>query len=285
LALFVRWHHTEAADHAAHPLTKPKDKRKGATMMIKILSAGLTSLLGLAAMAAFPPPPPEGPGSPPPPAKKKKEAGPAGDLRKAYDLLRRIRADNRPIGRPEERLRDWTERATRLYRDGIRAYEERDLRLAHEYGASAHDLARAVDHVRNASLIEGHDSELPPPPGPGPDGDDDRIRSDLTHAYERIREGLEREGREDRFYLGAARELYRAARRDAIAGRLERAGELARAAEAITHVPEHLAHAAGEAPEPPKRKGERPEPKRPPHPFDAPPPRGEPDADGFPPPL
>ena len=42
-------------------------------------------------------------------------------------------------------------------------------------------------------------------------------------------------------YVKAARDLYTAARRDLEAGRDERAGELARAAEAMTHVPEHLA--------------------------------------------
>ncbi len=46
------------------------------------------------------------------------------------------------------------------------------------------------------------------------------------------------------FYVKAARDLYSAARRDLEAGRDERAGELARAAEAMTHVPEHLAQVA-----------------------------------------
>lgn len=41
---------------------------------------------------------------------------------------------------------------------------------------------------------------------------------------------------------------------------MERAGELARAAEALTHVPEHLARAADDRPEP-KEKRAKPEPK------------------------
>ena len=45
-----------------------------------------------------------------------------------------------------------------------------------------------------------------------------------------------------------------AAWRDLEADRDERAGELARAAEAMTHVPEHLAN-AGEAPERPAARG------------------------------
>ena len=68
------------------------------------------------------------------------------------------------------------------------------------------------------------------------------------------------------FYIKAARDLYSAARRDLEAGRDERAGELARAAEAMTHVPEHLAQAgpargefdARPAPPPPP---DGPEPK------------------------
>jgi hypothetical protein len=44
-----------------------------------------------------------------------------------------------------------------------------------------------------------------------------------------------------------ARDLYRAARRDLEAGREDRGGELARAAEAMTHVTEHLGHVAGGA--------------------------------------
>src|SRR4051812_27960397 len=73
------------------------------------------------------------------------------------------------------------------------------------------------------------------------------------------------------FYRDASKDLYNAARRDASAGRRERAGELARAAEALTHVPEHLARAedADDRPEPKKEKAkekekakrDRPEPR------------------------
>ncbi len=51
-------------------------------------------------------------------------------------------------------------------------------------------------------------------------------------------------GAEANYFRDAANDLYRSARRDFDAGRLERAGELARAAEAMTHVSEHLGHAA-----------------------------------------
>jgi hypothetical protein len=252
----------------------------GETTMLKILTLGASSLLGIALLGVIPPATTGAPDRPEPKPKKKGPGGAAGDLRKAYDLLRRLRADHRSLGRPEERLRDWTERATRYYRDGVRAFEDGEVREAHEYGAMAHDLARAVDHARSASLYEGRDTDLPPPPDEGTAGDDSRLRFDLRRAYDRIRDGLERNGVADsRFYLDAARDLYNASRRDAAAGRNERAGELARAAEAITHVPEHLGHLAdadGAPPPPPKKKAkarakgkrERPEPKRPPRPFD-----------------
>jgi hypothetical protein len=218
-------------------------------MFFKILTVGASSLVGLVLTGLFPPPPPDRDGPPPPKekgkAKAKREPGPAGDLQRAYELLRRLRADGRNGGRPEERLRDWTERATQLYRQGIRADEAGDPRLAHEYGAAAHDLARAVDHAKRAALYDTSDPELPaPPPGPGPDSNDERVHRDLRRAYERIQDwGGDDSSPDARSYLEAARDLYSAARRDAEDGRLERAGELSRAAEAMTHVPEHLTHA------------------------------------------
>lgn len=82
------------------------------------------------------------------------------------------------------------------------------------------------------------------------------------------------------FYLEIAGDLYTATRREAESGHDERSGEYARAAEALTHVPEHLARAEArdepparkakkkdeprkkrERPEPPKEKRDRPEPK------------------------
>lgn len=247
-------------------------------MLGKIFALGASSLLGIS-LAGFSPPPPPDDGPPPPP--KEGEHGPGGDLKKAYDLLRRLRSDGRTTGRSEERLRDWTERATKLYRDGLRAREAGDPRLAHEYGAAAHDLARAIDHARNAAQYERPDPDLPPPSGPGPEDGAARVRRDLRRAYDRIRDELDgRPGMDRTFYLDAARDLYNAARRDAEAGRQERAGELARAAEAMSHVAEHLGHAddrdrPDEPPPPPDRRRGRPEP----------PGRERPDDDRLPPPL
>ncbi|WP_435022319.1 hypothetical protein TA3x_001651 [Tundrisphaera sp. TA3] len=255
-------------------------------MLLKLLTLGTTSLLGVALASAMPPGGPDD-DPPPPPHKAKKEdrakkdgPGPGGELRKTYDLLRRLRADGRPAGRPEERLKDWTERSVKLYREAIKASEKGDERRSHELGIAAHDLARAVDHTRNASTY-APDDELPPPPGPGgPEGEDDRIRHDLRRAHERILALADGDEIEAKFFYDASKDLYNAARRDAEAGRMGRAGELARAAEALTHVPEHLTAANDEngprfgprekrdrddRPEPPKGKrdrGDRPEPPR-----------------------
>ncbi len=148
------------------------------------------------------------------------------------------------------------------YRDGLRALRDDNPQLAHEYAAIAHDLARAIEHARNAALYDRPDEGLPPPPDIGRQGRSGEARKDLTKAYERLREGDDGSdaGPRARPYRDAASELYRAARRDFEAGRTERTAELARAAEAMSHVAEHLGHAADvrEAPPPrPEVKGGR----------------------------
>ena len=197
--------------------------------LLKILALGTSSLLGLALAAAMPPEPASPPDEPPPPkAKKKEDRGPGGELKKTYDLLRRVRSDNRATGRPEERLRDWTERATKLYRDRLKSLEDGEGREAREYGLAAHDLARAVDHARNAATFD-LDNDLPPPPeAGGPEDEDERTRRDLRRAYDRIGEMKEVRGVPDlAFYLDASKDLYNAARRDADR-RPSRAGRRAR---------------------------------------------------------
>src|SRR4051812_46598344 len=210
--------------------------------MLKPLATLMTLVVGLG-LAAFLPAQPPGPdrGSLPKAkgkeqVKKKGEPGPRGDLTKAYNLLRRLRAQDNAAGRPEERIRDWTERASRYYRDGLKAFDDGDNFPAHEYGAIAHDLARASDHAQSAALLDRRESDLPPPPS-GLGGRDaaERDRRDLYRAFDRI---TEQEGVEpapgSEFFMKAARDLYRAARRDLEAGREDRGGELARAAEAMT---------------------------------------------------
>ncbi len=246
--------------------------------MIKLVAAVSSVLISLGLAAAMPaqPPPPDG-GAPPKAKikakgkgdpKKKGEREPGGELSKAYDLLRRLRADESSGGRPEERLREWTNRAAGLYRDGLKALNAAKGREAREYGAAAHDLARAVDHARNAVRYDRPDPDLPPPSDDfGPEDTRERARRDLYRAYERLGwlgNGQTTDGSE--FYIKAARDLYGAARRDLEAGRDERAGELARAAEAMTHVPEHLARVAeGDGQivfRPASPPPDRPEPKK-----------------------
>lgn len=247
-----------------------------------LLSLGLTGLLTPQGPDDGPPPPPKKKGEPKKKGGPDGPGGPAHDLRKAYELLGRLRAEVTDTGRPEPRVRDWTDRAVGLYRKGVDAYRDHDHRLAHEYGAAAHDLARAIDHVRRSTWVGRTDSELPPPPADdGPEGPRDRARRDLRHAYDRIRDLTARakgnQVPDAQFYIDSARDLYNAARRDLAEDRLERGGELARAAEAITHVPEHLAHAAERrSGGPPREDDRRPEP-----PGDRPKPKG----DDLPPPL
>ena len=255
--------------------------------MLRLATVASSVLISLG-LAAFVPAQPPGPDGPPPPkakakakgkgeAKKKGEAGPKGDLRKAYDLLRRLRSADGSVGRPEERISDWTERAVKYYRDGLKAFEAGDDFLAHEYGAIAHDLARAADHAHNAALFDRRDPDLPrPPEGLGSDDLGERVRRDLNRAYDRITEA--RNGNPAPgagFYLKASRDLYSAARRDLEAGREERGGELARAAEAMTHVTEHLRHAADGPPGGRGRLGLEPAVRREPPPSDRPEPKGK----------
>ncbi|WP_165066550.1 hypothetical protein [Paludisphaera rhizosphaerae] len=229
--------------------------------MLKPIALGLSSLLGVG-LAGIYQGPPGPPGEEPPPPPKKKAAG--DELRKSYNLLRKVRADGGGV-RTEERIKDWTDRATELYRQAVKATEDGDRRRGREIGVAAHDLARAVDHARNAARLDRPDPDLPPPPASaGPEDVGERTRRDLFRAYERIRSAPEYGPEADaKFYLDGARDLYNAARRDMEAGREERAGELARAAEAMTHVPEHLSHATVDDPDDgPAGKEFDPEPKK-----------------------
>lgn len=233
--------------------------------MFKFTALVASALISMGLASLFPAQPP-GPDDPPPPkakrkedAKKKEEPGPRGDLGRAYGLLRQLRAADGAASRADDRLGDWIERAVRYYRDGLKAFDERDEFLAHEYGAIAHDLARAADHARKAALLDRRDPGLPAPPeSDGPEEADARVRHDLRRAYDRIREsGVGTDAPAARVYVQASRDLYAAARQDAEAGRMERAGELARAAEAMTHVIDHLGHVADGPPDRREAPGRR----------------------------
>jgi hypothetical protein len=250
-------------------------------MLLKLLGAGASGLLSLTLLGMIPASSQERDEPPPPKkkelfgkrkgeagkkgefAKKKGEPGPEGDLNRAYNLLRRLRAEGQASGRTEARIREWTDRAVDYYRNGLRALRDGNQRLAHEYGAIAHDLARAVEHARNAALYDRPDDDLPPPPATAYEGRGGEARKELTKAYQRLRtEDVGSDaGPKAQSYRDTASELYRAARRDYDAGRTERAAELARAAEAMAHVAEHLGHAADVRetlpPKPEGRKGDR----------------------------
>ena len=110
-------------------------------------------------------------------------------------------------------------------------------------GPAAHDLARAADHARNASRFDRPDPDLPAPSDDfGLEDTRERAVATCTepmNGSDGLATGEPATGSE--VYVKAARDLYNAARRDLQAGRDDRAGELARASEAMTHVPEHLA--------------------------------------------
>jgi hypothetical protein len=152
-------------------------------------------------------------------------------------------------------LGNWTDRAVGHYREALRARAAGDPARARAYGAAAHDLARAVDHARNAGRYDRPDPALPAPAGErGAEEMREQAHRDLRRAYDRLVELGRREVTAGcDVYVDAARELYDAAWRDFVARRDERAGALARAAEAMTHVPVHLARAdaAGTSPRAP----------------------------------
>jgi hypothetical protein len=227
-------------------------------MLSRIVGLGVSGLLSLSVLGMVPAAP-QDPESPPPqkgrllPDKKgdsagqrQEEGGPEADLQRAYSLLRRLRAENAAVGHHDARIRDWTERATKYYSDGVGAFREQNPLLARQYVAIAHDLARAIDHTRNATLFDRPDDRLPPPPGSGGSGRAAYAHRELTKAYERFHNSDDGSdaGPEAKFYRDAAGNLYQDARRDFEAGRTERAGELSRAAEAMTLVCEHLGNAA-----------------------------------------
>jgi len=213
-------------------------------MLFKILSFGVSGLVSLTLLGLMPAASQEPGGSTP--SRKKGEAGPEGDLQRAYHLLRRLRADGQTAGRSDARIREWTDRATSFYREGIRALREENIQLAQVNAVIAHDLGLAIEHMRNATLYDRPDADLPPPPGKVKAGRDGDAHRELTKAYNRLREGDDGSDADPdaKYYRNAAGELYRAALRDFEGDRTDRAGELARAAEAMSRVCVNLGHAA-----------------------------------------
>jgi hypothetical protein len=211
--------------------------------------------------------------------KKKGDKGPdkgKHDLQKAYDALTDVAAwTDGGRGRPPRDLAPLIDRAKEMYRDAVHAAREDEMPRADELATAAHDAARGLVHAlrADAPALRG----IPAPPI--------RDTYELDNLLQRTRDRLEDVGEQSsrgvgRTFLDAARRLYDQARQ---AGREEtaRAIQLARAAEAWTHVGEHLlrANSRGEDRLPPDRR--RPVPpedrRRPPPPDDRrgppPPPR------------
>jgi hypothetical protein len=199
------------------------------------------------------PPGPKGPG-------KKKD-----HLQKAYDALTEVsvwmKADRARPPRDTTKLFD---RAKDLYRDAVKADREEEGRRADELGLAAHDAARGLLHALRADAPPV--AALPAPPL--------RDNYELDELLRRTADRLEvadRDGRGGgRAFLDAARRLYDQARR---ANRDDRgrAIQLAHAAEAWTHVGDHLNRADERDVRRLEPEGRRDRPRRRPD-RDAPPP-------------
>lgn len=163
---------------------------------------------------------------------------PRGDMLKGVEgkALRKfeVRVDEPRVRELEARVRAEAERAANEAR---RQAEHARDEARRAIGEARKEFDRARDETRRAIEKSQLGSVTITRVVPGPR----EARAQLRKAYERIQEVREQaQGDDARFYLNAARDLYNAARRDAEAGRNERAVELARAAEALTHVPAHL---------------------------------------------
>jgi hypothetical protein len=208
------------------------------------------------------------------PGKGKGEKGPKkgkDNLEKAYNALTDVAAWTEGGGtRPPRDLAPLIDQAKDLYRDAAKAARDDSLWRADELAAAAHDAARGLVHALRADAPAA--KGLPAPP----------LRDDyeLADLLRRTRDRLEDFGDltprgPGRAFFDAARRLYDRASR---AGRDDtaRAMQLARAAEAWTHVGEHLDNAdprvgarrefdrRRERPRPPEERLRRPPPPPPP---------------------
>lgn len=194
--------------------------------------------------------------------RKDKDKGPekaAKNLRKAFDGITDLHQS--PVtGKEAARALD---HAKRFYREAVKAYPD-DPRRAAELAVAANDAVRGVEHIRRATakpvpgLPEPPAEFGPPPKGKGlppPDAGptaDRGLWSDaldaLTVARGRLTwvdGGVSATG-PSRDFLDAAKAVYAQARTAYEGGEYRKATELARAAEAWSHVPEHLTRAGWE---------------------------------------
>jgi hypothetical protein len=199
------------------------------------------------------------------------------DLRKAYEKITDLSRVTIP-GKEATRVFD---HAKRFYREAVKAYPE-DPRRSAELAVAANDAVRGLEHLNRALAkpvagLPEPPTELDRPPegpkGKGPPAWNSGISaepgpwSESLEALSIARDRLTDAGTTApvtgpaRDILDAAKEVYGQARTAYEAGEYRKAAELAHAAEAWSHVPEHLYRAGWEvrsapvlAPEP-KAKG------------------------------
>lgn len=194
----------------------------------------------------------------PPKAEPRDARGRAADhLRHAYRTLGEVSrwqdADAEDDDDDSDRLRDLAQQARRFYRQAHEAYQDGEYHRAAEMALAANDAGRGLMHLSRADADTPDLSGLPAPP----DADDPRAADELRRAADRLAEWSDTDVRDSRggAFLAQARRVLREARREADEGDTQEAAELARAAEAWTHVPEHLMRADEDGPEP---RGPRP---------------------------
>jgi hypothetical protein len=188
-------------------------------------------------------------------------------LQKAYEALTDVTAwTEGGRARPPRDLAPLIDQAKDLYRDAVKAARDDALWRADELAAAAHDAARGLVHALRADAPAAKGVPAPPL------RDDYELDDLLRRTRDRLEDFADTAPRgAGRAFFDAARRLYDQARR---AGRDDsaRAIQLARAAEAWTHVGEHLDRAEDRIGlrREPERRRERPLPpderRRPPPP-------------------
>jgi hypothetical protein len=165
------------------------------------------------------------------------------DLRRTYDILNETAALTRPVGKkkegPEADGRRFYDAAKKIYRDAVKAADAEEP-SARELAIAAHDAARGLKHFVTATIPVEQD--LPQPPT-------GRVSEEpWTVALNKLQRTKDRLGdmgdvQAGREFRDAARKLYSDARAAYEAKDYPKAAELARGAEAWSHVGEHLERA------------------------------------------
>jgi hypothetical protein len=184
------------------------------------------------------------------------------DLHKAFEKITDI-AQTPVAGKEATRVFD---HAKRFYREALKAYPTEPRRSA-ELAIAANDALRGLEHLQraNAKPVPGlpeppTDFDRPPggPKGKGPPAWNAGVATEpgpWSEALEALSVTRERLSTLDtaapvngpvRDLIDAAKTVYGQARTAYEGGEYRKAAELARAAEAWSHVPEHLARAGWE---------------------------------------